>query len=330
MFNPRDVPDDLRHIQPYIQRGHEMTQADPVVSYFCQYYAARQSISSTSPVAQSYLTNLLDLLETTKHQLQENPLMKDETTALQHCKTFALRVFAKADLEDRQGMSSKQVARNFVVSSQFMQMLAAFGDLEEDVKEKIKYAKWRAAEILRAAREGRTPEAPPGQEKENNNGTQQQGNNTVIGWPSPPTDTAVNAKSPVDTVTSIQSPVITTTSTSFDATLPTVPRSSVYNDTGASSQGFHQPGNTVVSQVPGSPPPKISTPISAATFIPVPAANLPSMTGPDGELLLDPTDAKNAQKFSRWAISALEYDDVDTAIENLQKAIKILLPYKNK
>ncbi|KAJ1674161.1 hypothetical protein EV182_003836, partial [Spiromyces aspiralis] len=42
------------------------------------------------------------------------------------------------------------------------------------------------------------------------------------------------------------------------------------------------------------------------------------------DLFLDPDVVKQAQKHARWAISALEYDDIKTAIENLERAIHAL------
>ncbi|KAJ1644441.1 hypothetical protein LPJ64_003882 [Coemansia asiatica] len=263
--------------------------------------------------------------------------MRDEQTAKQHCEVFALKVFAKADTEDRQGGGgSKVTARNFVVSTQFMQILGAFGDLSEDIKEKIRYAKWRAAEILRAIREGREPAAaPPNQlEETEGSGTDAANSSDIVIKSSSPQviqlqqDTLVHQVG--SSVSSVSSPQLWSASPIHavnnnapdDAVLPTVPRSTVsMNDVGQPQTNITQGnGHHGFS----------SNPVGAATFIPVPASSLPALTGPDGELLLDPTDAKNAQKFSKWAISALEYDDVDTAIENLQKAIHILLPYKNK
>ncbi|KAJ1828539.1 hypothetical protein LPJ56_001051 [Coemansia sp. RSA 2599] len=287
--------------------------------------------------------------------------MADEATASQHCTTFALKVFAKADNEDRQpGGSNKVTARNFVVSTQFMQVLAGFGELSEEIKEKIKYAKWRAAEILKAIREGREPVGPPKDVEEGN----ELKPGDVGAWPSPPSDSQRNSADVMSPSPSIaqqqqqQQQVSASASPQWstgtaypnanplggnshgggsggvarafdDAVLPTVPKSNVYGEGALQSPGFHsQPQQQHQAGRSSSAVPQISTPVSAAAFIPVPASNLPALTGPDGELLLDPTDAKNAQKFSRWAISALEYDDVDTAIENLQKAIQILLPYR--
>ena len=39
---------------------------------------------------------------------------------------------------------------------------------------------------------------------------------------------------------------------------------------------------------------------------------------------LEPMDYAKAQKFCKYASSALQYEDVPTAIDNLQKALKLL------
>ncbi|KAJ2657877.1 hypothetical protein IW148_004973 [Coemansia sp. RSA 1199] len=334
MSNLEPVPDELKHIQPYIQRGHEVVRADPIVSYFCKYYAAQLSIAKqgSSPSAQSYLLNLLDTLETEKAQLQGSDAMTDDTTACAHCTQFALRIFAKADTEDREGRATKATARNFIVSSQFMQVVAAFGELDEGVKEKIRYAKWRAAEILKAMREGREP-VPPSGESEGD----------VMGWPSPPqgqSPSQLGQQGPPSQLgpQGLQSPQIQQgplsqpgqpqwPDTSYQTSQPQAP---------SFTPSHHTPD--ILPSVPhtnlhssGAPnQASISREMShgAATFIPVPAASLPAAND-TGDFVLDPGDAKIAQKHARWAISALEYDDVNTAIDNLQKAIQVLRPYKS-
>ncbi|KAJ1963627.1 hypothetical protein GGI12_001942 [Dipsacomyces acuminosporus] len=291
------VPADLKLIVPYIQRGQEIASVDPVVSYFCKYYAAQLAIAngSNSPESQTYLATLLDQLEGEKEKLKDHEFMKDDSTASQHCTNFALKIFAKADTEERQGKATKVTARNFIVSSQFLQVISAFGTLPSDIAEKIKYAKWKAAEILKAIREGRTP-VP-----------------SADAAPAPVSDPA-------------QPP----------ASAPSLPQMEMAESKSPSDVG----GNGS-----GSSPNPVAAP-GAATFVPVPASNLPPPRGPapalvpapvasgqtpaDIDLMLDPADAKNAQKHARWAISALEYDDVAAAVENLQKAIQILRPYHNK
>ncbi|KAJ1902221.1 hypothetical protein LPJ66_000216 [Kickxella alabastrina] len=344
MSTLNDVPAELKHIQPYIQRSQEIHTIDPVISYFCKYYAARLAITSpASPTTQPYISHLLTILEQEKTQLQQTSQMQNDQIAAQHCTMFALKIFAKADSEDRLGGAGKSTARGFIVASQFMQIVAAFGEpLPGGLEEKIKYAKWRAAEILRAIREGRTPEPPAMQEEEEKELLSALPVSSPVVLPemsSPQIASPQMASPPPPPIASPQlqqqqqwSGYAQDQPTPFD-TLPSVPQSAV---SAAVPQG--PPLQSTAAQGPQTRPnnsPHINTPMmlpaaSAATFIPVPASRLPAIAPSamdDGEML-DPTVTKNAQKHARWAISALEYDDVHTAIDNLQKAIAILRPYQ--
>lgn len=50
---------------------------------------------------------------------------------------------------------------------------------------------------------------------------------------------------------------------------------------------------------------------------------LPPLPRPGG-VHLSPEDFTKAQKYCKYAGSALQYEDVGTAIQNLQKALKLL------
>lgn len=45
---------------------------------------------------------------------------------------------------------------------------------------------------------------------------------------------------------------------------------------------------------------------------------------PPGGVALSPQDFTKAQKYCKYAGSALQYEDVNTAVQNLQKALKLL------
>ena len=55
---------------------------------------------------------------------------------------------------------------------------------------------------------------------------------------------------------------------------------------------------------------------------PVPAASVIPPTQPTSTL--SPQDSEQAQKYCRFAASALQYEDVKTAIDNLHKALALL------
>ncbi|KAK4683801.1 hypothetical protein P7C73_g6423, partial [Tremellales sp. Uapishka_1] len=98
-----------------------------------------------------------------------------------------------ADNDDRAGNCGKNTIRKFVVAGQFIEVLGCFdGGIREDMKEKYNYAKWKAADLAKALREGRTPvPGPPLQETEDfppiPSSSPSQGNSSDRQLPSPPT-----------------------------------------------------------------------------------------------------------------------------------------------
>jgi vacuolar protein sorting-associated protein VTA1 len=62
-----------------------------------------------------------------------------------------------------------------------------------------------------------------------------------------------------------------------------------------------------------------ATPMPA--FTPAPAAPTPS---PGSGVALSAEQVTKAQKYCKWASSALNYDDIPTAILNLQKGLNLL------
>lgn len=114
-------------------------------------------------------------------------------------------------------------------------------------------------------------------------------------------------------------------------TNPTVP----HQPTSISpSVPYHSPANIpsdidpfkVVRSLPDPPtdPEESKNPGGFVPFNPA-TSDLPSFQPTtDGGTSRTPEQVIKAQKYCRFASSALTYDDVPTAIENLQKALKIL------
>lgn len=92
-----------------------------------------------------------------------------------------MRIFKRADDEDRAGNASKcvawagrarpmltrqdcrETARCFYVASNFLTVLRQFGDVDEQIAEMTRYALWKCSDIRNALREGRKPHpGPPG------------------------------------------------------------------------------------------------------------------------------------------------------------------------
>lgn len=169
------IPPELKKITPYVRRAEELDRdkGNPesrVVSYYCRQYAVHTGIAlATSPAGKGCLGELLGNLEAEKVIMDS--FTRDESKFL--CTKFADKIFDKADLEDRTAGASKNTARTFYAAASFLEILQQFhgdDDNSEEVEEQKKksvYSKWKATEILKAIKEGRTP--TPGGYGENNN-----------------------------------------------------------------------------------------------------------------------------------------------------------------
>lgn len=171
-FGLPPIPPDLKSIAPYLQRAHETKSQDPVISYWCAYYAAQVGISlkAVSTPNRTFLAALLTSLENLRSSVGSSDAISVESAASAYVENFALKVFASADNEDRRGVSTRKTAKKFLAASTFFDVLNVFEDhgAWEAHVEKMRYAKWRAADISKALREGRqpTPVSPSGQATE--------------------------------------------------------------------------------------------------------------------------------------------------------------------
>ncbi|GAA5823692.1 hypothetical protein JCM11251_000728 [Rhodosporidiobolus azoricus] len=157
------IPPDLKPIAPYLTRAQELASAEPVISYWCTYYALQQamSIGSQDPESQTYLFGLMDKLEALKAEHSNNDAFTDDAAASAYVENFGLKLFSQADNEDRHGKASRLTARKFLAAANFLELLSIFGDVGAENRDKIKYSKWKAADIAKAFREGRKPAPGP-------------------------------------------------------------------------------------------------------------------------------------------------------------------------
>ncbi|KAK7694961.1 hypothetical protein QCA50_002149 [Cerrena zonata] len=161
------VPPQLKSLSAYIQRADELKVQDPVIAYWCTYHAAQIGISYTGKdhTTNVFLGSLLDVLERMKRELASHDAIRDENVASAYVENFALKVFSAADNEDRAGKATRATAKRFLAAANFLEVLSVFNQaVSDDIlpgessnAEKIKYAKWKAADIAKAYREGRKP-----------------------------------------------------------------------------------------------------------------------------------------------------------------------------
>jgi vacuolar protein sorting-associated protein VTA1 len=154
-LNVATFPKILKPILPFLQRANDFEKRAPLVAFYCRTYAAQlgitiiQSSQTKEEEPTRMLIDLMDKLESDKQQLNANTEEGRATVEL-----FALKMFKKADDADRAGRHDAIVARLFYASSVLMEVTKQFGELTEDIMEKQKYARWKAAEISRAIKTG--------------------------------------------------------------------------------------------------------------------------------------------------------------------------------
>ncbi|KAG0370894.1 Vta1 like-domain-containing protein [Gamsiella multidivaricata] len=423
-----DVPEGLKTIAPYLQRAAQLQERDPVVSYYANYYAAKLAIPKAGQDNSNrvFVVKLLDTLEKQRKDIGDNEAISNDLVGYAHIENFALKIFSKADDEDRAGQGSQKTAKNFVAAANFLELLKVFGDIDAEVEEKIKYSKWRAAEIVKAIRDGRQPTPPPGANKpqeptltsadvaqagldsldneaaatgvdsnissgtfspahiahSNPSVTPQPtvssgpGFPTISNFPSPPLGpSSTNGNSFNDSISNswsqpavspslnqgqnFQSPAgapiipVQPPSTYIPPAVSSQKPNSGYAPTplnpaspgpnaqygyGASNINNNIPYQHSVepSPAPAPAPTPMQTPYPQAGFSSPSAPYQQPQQTPSPQsyapvpMVLDPTVSAQVQKHCKWTVSALTYDDVPTAIDNLEKALALLRPYHNK
>ncbi|KAG0245485.1 hypothetical protein BGW41_000112 [Actinomortierella wolfii] len=159
------VPEGLKVITPFLQRANQFADKEPIVSYYSNYYAAKLAIQKANKDNRAFIDNLLSTLEKQRKEIGDNEAISNDLVGYAHIENFALKIFAKADDEDRRGQATQKTAKSYIAAANFLELLKVFGEIDSDTEEKIKYSKWRTIEIVKAIREGRTPAPPQGASK---------------------------------------------------------------------------------------------------------------------------------------------------------------------
>ncbi|KAF9512288.1 hypothetical protein BS47DRAFT_1091098 [Hydnum rufescens UP504] len=162
-FTLPELPQPLTHLSPYVQRALELKTKDPIMCYWCLYFSAKHGVAAKGgKECRPFLFDLMDTLEKLKQELKSNDAIATDEAGSAYIENFALKVFNLADNEDRKGKASRSTAKKFLAAANFLELLTIFdvGDQSEN-EEKIRYSKWKAADIAKAFREGRQPTPGP-------------------------------------------------------------------------------------------------------------------------------------------------------------------------
>ncbi|XP_060770217.1 vacuolar protein sorting-associated protein VTA1 homolog isoform X2 [Neoarius graeffei] len=298
------VPPQLKAIQHHYKTALEHDKRDPVVAYYCRLYAMQtgMKLDSKTPECRKFLVKLMDQLEMMKKELSTNESISQEIVGNAHIENYALKMFLYADNEDRSGRFHKNMIKSFYTSSLLFDVLSVFGELSEENIQHRKYARWKATYIHNCLKSGETPQAGP------------------IGMEEEAYDDEFGAAADGPSYAAL-GPAQPQSSSSMDMTNqePTSIPPPNYN-TIQVPPGSHAPANTPADLPHPAEPVK---PVPVPRNMPV-GDPLPLNVNQQGDVHLTPEDFTQAQKYCKYAGSALQYEDVGTAVQNLQKALKLL------
>ncbi|KAK5658966.1 hypothetical protein OQA88_1784 [Cercophora sp. LCS_1] len=159
------IPAFLRQADPNIykcaSKAAQLQSVKPIVSYWCEYWVvnqilARQLHTKDEDVLR-YTTHLMDKLEQTKTEYAHEDAIIDDTAGQAYVEQFAQETLDRAERVVKANKVTQQTAVTFDAAATFFQLVNIWGTPDEETQQKIKYAKWNAARIAKALREGADP-----------------------------------------------------------------------------------------------------------------------------------------------------------------------------
>ncbi|XP_054008614.1 vacuolar protein sorting-associated protein VTA1 homolog isoform X1 [Hylaeus anthracinus] len=281
-----EIPPPLKSLQQSLKIASTHDQRDPVVSYWCRLYALQRGLklSTKTPEETNFLLKLIDWLETTKKESRDNEAITNDIAAQAHLENWALKLFLYADENDRASNFGKNVVQSFFTAGILYDVLTVFGELTEEAAQNRKYAKWKAAYIHNCLKNGETP--VPGPIDDN---TENIDSGKTMDEESVNTPTSPKTKEGEELLN-------TNTDGSIDS---------------SNTDSFDTPRNPISTGNIGQWSSELKEDYDASTRT-------------EGGVELSLEQMNKAQKFIKWAGSALNYDDVPTAVSNLRKALHLL------
>ncbi|XP_063532717.1 vacuolar protein sorting-associated protein VTA1 homolog [Cydia strobilella] len=310
MANIPECPPSLKSIQHYLKVATEHESRDPVIAYWCRLHALQVGLKATTkktPEETKVLMALMDWLEEIKKSMKDNEAISNEVAGQAHLENYALRLFLFADKADREQNYGKNMVKAFYTAGMIYDVLTTFGDLTDEAVQNRKYAKWKAAYIHNCLKNGEAPVPGPIQDEE-------QDDDSEVTNPAPASDPAAAASA---------------------SGFPQVPAYSQLPPGSLPDPTLAMRAASQLPNVPYTPDPNPGgfvpydpalQPAPAPAPGPGPAVAAPASLYGDNTSAaqLTPDQIAKAQKYCKWASSALNYEDMKTAITNLKNALELL------
>lgn len=140
------LPADLSFVEKYLEAGIMFEEEAPILFYAFFYHAAlsvlkKKEEASWNNEMEEYLEELLSVLETKKEKLEKG------ISVSENVKNKADFIFEQA--KKKENCEDPSVAKEFLSSVLFYEVLSSFDYFDEDISKKIKYAKYKALCIIK-------------------------------------------------------------------------------------------------------------------------------------------------------------------------------------
>ncbi|CCH43377.1 Vacuolar protein sorting-associated protein [Wickerhamomyces ciferrii] len=345
-----EIPTELpKNLITFINRSKELEKADSIISYFCKLYTVEQILNQglhqTNEKISTFALYLLDSIETFKNDSSNDVLdiINDKETSQIYIINFSDKIFNNSLNQIHQKKSGKSTALGFLASVNFYELLKLWNEDDkksidqDEINKKIRYGKFHAARILKNLKKGEDPNEydPP-----ELNPVEDEDDDVVD-------EKEEVEKKEVDSVTNDlndeqkeqeeqddlglglpQVPKFIDDEPKSDPSPKPEPKKSLSNDTSKESSPNFQlpnPPNSKPEESTNLPTkPVVSSPSPQVTkSTPTPAKSDTTQSDindwiKSGEIY------QKAQKHAKFAISAMNYEDKDTAIKQLNDALELL------
>ncbi|XP_017777331.1 PREDICTED: vacuolar protein sorting-associated protein VTA1 homolog [Nicrophorus vespilloides] len=334
-------PTEIKACQHFMKLADDHAQRNLVVAYYARMSAiqlAMKILPGTKPTEVSqYLMSIMDWLEVTKKEHGATVEgLNNETIAQALIEEYMLKLYEFAYTSDCQDRFGKNMVKAYYTASLLCEVLTQFGPLSEDLDTKCMTAKYRATYIHNMLKNGQEPmginvtiirsEEDEKKllmtEEELNERRALRGEGPIADEPPMDPEEYERKRKVIDEIRKRGNP-------EFEAELDRIKQRIDEETEDISEDQLFQPIYPLEPIIPDKiidlgPPIYDDTPNSDQSSG---AATTPIMPQPDALetstniAALDPTQTEKAMKYCKWASSALNYDDIKTAVSNLEKAL---------
>ncbi|KAJ4405173.1 hypothetical protein N0V85_004736 [Neurospora sp. IMI 360204] len=139
----------------------QLQSVKPEIAYWCNYWVVNQILNrglhKENDEMMTYTMDLMGKLEQAKAEHPNEDAYTDDEVGQAVVDRFAQETLDRAERVVKANKVTQQTAMTFDAAATFFHLVNIWGPADEETQQKIKYAKWNAARIAKAIKEGKDP-----------------------------------------------------------------------------------------------------------------------------------------------------------------------------